>query len=72
VSVLDAHQHCPLLGIQIFQAVCSNIVDFRVSIQWSLICFWIYYSSNCLVELVMVVIINLVQNFGFISMDIIF
>jgi hypothetical protein len=47
-------------------------MDFRVSINWSLIYFWIYYSPNCLVELVIVILMNSVQKFGFISMDILF
>jgi hypothetical protein len=71
-SILGDHQQCLLLSIQILHKICSNIVYFRVSINWSLICFWIYYSSNCLVELVMVVIMNSVQKFGFTSMDILF
>jgi hypothetical protein len=50
----------------------SNIVDFRVSINWSRICFWLEYSPNCLVELVMAILMSSVQKFGFISMDIFF
>ena len=45
-------------------------MDFRVSTNWSLICFWTGFSQNWLVELVMVIHMNSVQKFGFISMDI--
>jgi hypothetical protein len=35
--VVGVHQQCLPLGIQNFQAICSNIAYFRVSTNWSLI-----------------------------------
>lgn len=68
--VLGIHQPCLPLGIPNSQEICSNIAYSRVSTNWSLIWFWVDVSTNWLVQLLMVFLINLVQKIGLIPMDI--
>ena len=57
-SLLGDQLWCLLLGIHILHEIYSHFDNFRVYIFWSLVCFWIDLSSNCLVAFVIVIIMN--------------
>jgi hypothetical protein len=69
-SLRGDQQRCLPFGIQILHAIYSIIALFRVYINLSLILSWIDFSSNYLVEFVMIVQMNSLQRFGFNFMDI--